>query len=88
MAQQTDISKMETTQTAVNWFVEQLPQIDWDDPFYVGLLQEANKMFEEQIQKAYDDGAIDTMQEQEGLDISMDQNGEESERYYKETYNK
>ena len=43
---------------------------------------------EEQIMKAYDDGAIDTMQEQEGLDISMDQNGEESERYYKETYNK
>jgi hypothetical protein len=50
--------------------------------------QEANEMFQEQIMKAYDDGAIDTMQEQEGLDISMDQNGEESGKYYNKTYNK
>jgi len=45
-------------------------------------------MEKEQIMKAYDDGAINTMQEQEGLDISMDQNGEEAERYYNENYNK
>lgn len=36
-------------QTAVQWLVEQLPQIDWDDPFYVGLLQEAKAMEKEQI---------------------------------------
>jgi hypothetical protein len=54
----------------------------------IQILEQANQMFQEQIMKAYDDGAIDTMQEQEGLDISMDQNGEESERYYNETFNK
>lgn len=81
MAQQTDISKMETTQTAVNWFVEQLPQIDWDDPFYVGLLQEANKMFEEQIQKAFSDGQETPINHPALPHYSR-------EEYYNETYNK
>ena len=45
-------------------------------------------MEKEQIMKAYDDGAIDTMQEEEGLDISIDQIGEESEKYYNLNYNK
>ena len=46
------------------------------------------KLEKEQIMKAYDDGAIETMKEQEGLDISKDQNGEESGKYYNEKYNK
>lgn len=79
MAQQTDISKMETTQTAVNWFVEQLPQIDWDDPFYVGLLQEANKMFEKQIKDAYWNGTMDIPKEEALSD---------AEKFYNEYYNK
>jgi hypothetical protein len=77
-------------QTAVEWYAQALRKCLMGtvpcDP--IQILEQANQMFQEQIMKAYDDGAIDTMQEQEGLDISMDQNGEESERYYKETYNK
>ena len=77
-------------QTAVEWYDQALRKglmgtVEWDPN---QTLEQANQMFQEQIMKAYDDGAIDIMQEQEGLDISMDQNGEESERYYKETYNK
>lgn len=48
-------------QTAVEWLVEQLPQIDWDDPYYVGLLQEANRMLEKQILKAYANGSNDRL---------------------------
>jgi hypothetical protein len=76
--------------TAVEWFYEQLygtPRTIWEEELNQ-IREQANQMFQEQIMKAYDDGAIDTMQEQEGLDISMDQNGEESERYYNETFNK
>jgi hypothetical protein len=76
---------MENKQGAVDWLIKLYQQTGKIDIFD---LEVANQMFQEQIMKAYDDGAIDTMQEQEGLDISMDQNGEESERYYKETYNK
>jgi hypothetical protein len=73
-------------QTVLEWLIEQCPRIETIVAY--NILEQAKAMEKEQIMKAYDDGAIDTMQEQEGLDISMDQNGEESERYYKETYNK
>jgi hypothetical protein len=76
---------MENKQGAVDWLIKLYQQTGKIDNFD---LEVANEMFQEQIMKAYDDGAIDTMQEQEGLDISMDQNGEESERYYKENYGK
>ena len=77
-------------QTAIDWYDQELRKCMMGtvlcDP--IQIREQANQMFQEQIMKAYDDGAIDTMQEQEGLDISMDQNGEESGKYYKETYNK
>jgi len=77
-------------QTAIDWYDQELRKCMMGtvpcDPNQIR--EQANQMFQEQITKAYDDGAIETMQEQEGLDISMDQNGEESERYYNETYNK
>ena len=76
---------MENKQGTVDWLIKVYQQTNKIDIFD---LEVANQMFQEQIMKAYDDGAIDTMQEQEGLDISMDQNGEESERYYNETYGK
>jgi hypothetical protein len=72
-------------QTAVEWLINEWPVLESNIP--PRIIEQANQMFQEQIMKAYDDGAIDTMQEQEGLDISMDQNGEESGKYYKETYN-
>ena len=74
---------MESKQGAVDWLIKLYQQTGKIDIFD---LEVANRMFQEQIMKAYDDGAIDIMQEQEGLDISMDQNGEESGKYYKETY--
>lgn len=76
---------MENKQGAVDWLIKIYLQTGKIDIFD---LEVANQMFQEQIMKAYDDGAIDTMQEQEGLDISMDQNGEESGKYYNERYNK
>ena len=60
--------------TAVEWLVEQLPQIDWDDPFYMGILQEANRMLEKQILKSYANGSNDRLHN--------------SIKYYNETYNK
>jgi hypothetical protein len=81
----------ERKKTAVEWFNKQLVDRQngkGDSRSLDEILEQANQMFQEQIMKAYDDGAIDTMQEQEGLDISMDQNGEESGKYYNETYGK
>jgi hypothetical protein len=81
----------ERKKTAVEWFNQQLVDRQngkGDSRSLDEILEQANQMFQEQIMKAYDDGAIDTMQEQEGLDISMDQNGEESGKYYNETYGK
>jgi len=66
-------------QTAVEWLVEQLPQIDWDDPYYAGLLQEAERMEKEQIKDAFDDGYKLGDYELTNDDI---------ENYYNETYNK
>jgi hypothetical protein len=81
----------ERKKTAVEWFNQQIVDRQngkGDSRSLDEILEQANQMFQEQIMKAYDDGAIDTMQEQEGLDISMDQNGEESGKYYNETYGK
>ena len=66
-------------QTAVDFIIENLPQIDWDDPFYVGLLQEAKAMEKEQIIKTYNN-AISKM------DYFIQP--ESAEQYYNETYNK
>ena len=44
--------------TAVECLVEQLPQIDWDDPFYRGVLQEAKAIEKEQIKNAFDDSEL------------------------------
>jgi hypothetical protein len=70
-----------TQQTAVEWFYQRILAEDIKLVF-----EQAKQMEKGQIMKAYDDGAIETMQEQEGLDISKDQNGEESGRYYNKTY--
>jgi len=83
--------------TAVNWILIELQNkfpkeignaYEANQFLFEYLFEKAKAMEKEQIMKAYDDGAIETMKEQEGLDISKDQNGEESGKYYKETYNK
>jgi len=64
-------------QTAVEWLVEQLPQIDWDDPYYVGLLQESEQMEKEQSKRDYYAGLEGYIVKDGGF-----------EGYYNETYNK
>ncbi len=75
-------------QTAVEWFADKMYDVISDRLrlYLEAIKREAKAMEKEQIMKAYDDGAIDTMQEEEGLDISIHQIGEESEKYYNETY--
>ena len=73
------VSKMKTTQTAVDLIVQNLPQIDWDDPFYVGLYQEANNIFKEQIKDAYWNGTMH-ITKAEALSYA--------ENFYNEYYNK
>ena len=77
-------------QTAVKWLINYVTKEDgvFTKGYILRLLEQAKAMEKEQIMKAYDDGAIDTMQEEEGLDISIDQIGEESEKYYNLNYNK
>lgn len=79
------ISKMETTQTAVDWLVENLKQFklskgiwnyDWENSTYVeSILEQAKQMEKEQIINAYKFGL-------------EDEYVVGSEKYYNETYNK
>lgn len=57
------IGNSDNSQTSVDWLVEQLPQIDWDDPYYVGLYQEAKGIEDfksnADYNKGYEDGYKD-----------------------------
>jgi hypothetical protein len=77
-------------ETAVEWVISVIDNLipSADLKNVKKLLEHAKEIEKKQIMKAYDDGAIETMKEQEGLDISKDQNGEESGKYYNEKYNK
>lgn len=68
---------MNKQQTAVEFLVELLPQIDWDDPYYRGILQEAKDMEKEQQFRFFIAGQL-----------SMEEGGKDFEQYYTETYNK
>jgi hypothetical protein len=62
-----------TQQTAVEWFYEQLygtPRTIWEEELNQ-ILEQANQMFQEQIEKAYDKGAEESW---------------DSEQYYEKTY--
>lgn len=77
MTQQTDhIVDSNKKVTAVDLLVKLLPQIDWDDPYYRGVWQQAKQMEKEQIINAHDIGY-----EQGYID-----NGKDGETYYNETY--
>jgi hypothetical protein len=60
--------------TAVDFLVKGLPMINWEDPFYSDLLEQANKMFEQQIIDAY-------THDRDLLQIT-------AEQYYNKTYDK
>jgi hypothetical protein len=78
-----DISKAGTTQTAVEWFRNELHKWlnDKSEQNAFQIFQQAKAMEKEQIAKAFNEGMLN----------SVDYFGsgvEESEKYYNETYNK
>jgi hypothetical protein len=63
-------------QTAVDWFIKQLQSninIRWRGTNIIELGEQAKEMFEEQIEKAYDDAIMKGRQE-------------DGEQYYNETF--
>ena len=47
---------MDKKQTAVEWLIESLPQIDWEHPHYGQLVQHAKQMEKEQMIDAHIEG--------------------------------
>ena len=64
-------------QTAIDWLVNELPTVDWDDPYYKAKLEEAKEMEKQQIMKAVYDG----------MGRNFDPNMGRAELYYNETFN-
>lgn len=73
------ISKMETVQTAVEWYYEQTV-IEGKTNYYE-LLEQAKAMEKEQIMSAWLNGDADSMYDPKQLE-------EQAEQYYNETYGK
>jgi hypothetical protein len=65
---------MEKQQTAVEWLVNEMPVIDWADPYWKVKLEKAKEMEKEQIIDAYIDG------------YSAESWNADSEQYYNEIY--
>ena len=74
-------------QTAVQWLEQNLPSLFIDDSgHYRKLFEQANKMFEEQIIEAFDEGKSDgykTAREWDEMIIFLN-----AEQYYNETFGK
>lgn len=75
-------------QTAVDFLVELLPQIDWDDPYYRGILQEAKDMEKEQMIKFAFDFYYDYSTKVNVPINLITDNRINAEQYYNETYGK
>jgi hypothetical protein len=69
--------KREMKQTAIDWLVNEIPAVDWDDPYYKAKLEEAKEMEKQQIMKAVYDG----------MGRNFDPNMGRAELYYNETFN-
>ena len=63
-------------QTAVDWLINELPTVDWSDPWYRDKLSHAKAMEKDQIVKAVYDG----------MGTNFDPNYGRAEEYYNETY--
>jgi len=83
------VSKMETTQTAVEWLWEQIPELlpfTVDTETAIGLLmayEKAKAMEKEQITNAFENAR----QIQSSDEYSKTYDWIDAEQYYKETYN-
>lgn len=64
--------------TAVGMLISRLPNIDWSDPYYRDILNEAVDKEREQIVDAYDSGLFDGSMN--------DVNDRLYKQYYNETY--
>ena len=81
-------------QTAVDWLVNELPQIDWSDPYWKLILEETKIMEKEQILEAASNESIFKIVEywltEEKSNLSLFEwrlkIKTHVERYYNETY--
>ena len=48
-----------TKQTAIEWLANEMPVINWSDPYWKVMLEKAKAMEKEQIEEAYDAGLFD-----------------------------
>lgn len=81
MAQQTDISKMETTQTAVEWLLDRFLFAGYGLPSE--WREQAKAMEKRQIAKAWDGGNYQYFSSK-----ITNEDFENGEEYYNETFNK
>ncbi len=70
-------------QTAVDWLINELPTVDWNDPWYRDKLSQAKAMEKEQIGDAFDNGCVNIHIASNSIGIPYNK-----EKYYNETYGK
>ena len=46
------------TQTPIDWLVSELPNVDWNDPYYRQKLKEAKEMERDHIEEAFEEGHL------------------------------
>jgi hypothetical protein len=46
------------TQTAIEWLINELPTVNWDDPYYREKLKQAKEMEQNQIEEAFEEGHL------------------------------
>lgn len=72
-----DIGENPKLKTAVDFLVNALPQIDWDDPYYRGILQESKQIEYSQHDNTWCDAIVE---------ISMLKSEKKFKEYYLEKY--
>jgi hypothetical protein len=69
--------------TAVEWLINEIPAIDWDDPYYKLKYQESKEIEKMQIEVAYNNGFCDAVDSKK---YNEDPKYKNSNEYYKETF--
>jgi hypothetical protein len=69
--------------TAVEWLVNEMPVIDWTDPYWKIKLEKAKEIEKQQIIDAYEQGSEDGYWHPEN---GYSNKFESAEQYYKETF--
>ena len=58
-------------QTAIEWLVNEIPNIDWENSYWRNKIKKAKEMEKQQIEDAYEEGYFDE---------------KSAEQYYKDTF--